>query len=138
MSALWQHRLVNAVQMGPDVMSWFRLEPIDGVRKNSDGSMTAYLKDVVLDGLLRPGLSIAAVGNNWLCQDEEGRWWVLSHLEFTSLDPERHVTLWPNEATWRQVAALKAADKLKKDFEAMSEREQKEIYEMYPDLFIKI
>jgi hypothetical protein len=36
------------------------------------------------------------------------------------------------------VAALKAADKLKKDFEAMSEREQKEIYEMYPDLFIKI
>jgi hypothetical protein len=74
-------------------------------------------------------------GDNWLCRDEEDRWWIIDNETYATLGPDHHVTLWPNEATWRQVAAIKAADKLKKDFEAMSEREQKEIYKLYPELF---
>jgi hypothetical protein len=136
MSAIWRHRLVLSIKLDLQYFTeWFGLEPVDGVRKNPDGSRSVYLKDVVLDGLFRPGLSIVTAGDNWLCRDEEDRWWIIDNETYATLGPDHHVTLWPNEATWRQVAAIKAADKLKKDFEAMSEREQKEIYKLYPELF---
>lgn len=136
MSALWQHQLVLSIRLDLRYFTeWFELEPVDGIRKNSDGSRMVYLKDVVLDGLFRPGLSIVTAENNWLCRDEEGRWWIVDDETYTTLDSDHHVTLWPNEATWRQVAAIKAADKLKKDFEAMRPEEQEEIYKLYPELF---
>lgn len=137
MSAIWQHRLVFAVQMGKDIMSWFNLPPVDGIRKNDDGDLIAYMKDVVINGLQSDGLSLVCVGSCWLCRDEEDRWWVLSHAEYCSLDADHHVTLYPNEQTQRQILAIKVICKMKHDFAAMSSEEQERLYNEYPELFIK-
>lgn len=138
MAVMWQHRLVYAVQMGRDILSWFNLPPVDGIRKNDDGTISVYLKNVVIYGLQRQGLSLVQVeDHNWLCRDEEQRWWVLSQANYCSLDAMHHVTLFPNEQTHRQAMAIMAIEKLKREFSTLPPEEQEELYNKYPELFIK-
>ena len=138
MGAIWQHKLVSAVQMGKDLRTWLWLPCVDGVRKDDKGGLIAYLKDVVIWGLQCEGLSLVPVGNDWLCRDEDGLWWVLTHESYMSLDEEKHVTLFPNKQTQRQAIAIMAMQKMQREFDAMSPREQKALCEKYPDMFTKV
>jgi len=52
-----------------------------------------------------------------------------------SKESERHVTLFPNKATQKQVLALMTMRKMKKEFESMPQEEQERLYEQYPELF---
>ncbi len=138
-AAIWQHRLVFAVQMGRDILSWFNLPPVDGIRKNDNGTLSVYLKNVVRYGLQREGLSLVLVDDcNWLCRDEEDRWWVLSQADYSQLDAEHHVTLFPNKQTQRQAIAIMAIQKMQREFDAMSPGEQEALCEKYPDMFTKV
>ena len=138
MSTLWQHKLVLTINLDIRYLTqWFGFEPVSGIRKTVHG-LVADLENVVVMGLQRSGTSEVIVdGSRWLCRDEESRWWVMEDSVYSKLNPDHYVTLFPNEATWRQVMALRAIEKLRKDFEAMSEQEQRELYNEYPNLFIK-
>lgn len=138
MAGIWQHRLVFAVQMGKDFQSWFNLPPVDGIRKDDKGGMFAYLKNVVILGLQREGISFVTIDGSWLCRDEEDRWWVLGQAEYAALDEECHVTLFPNEQTHRQAITIMAMNKMQREFDAMSPEEQEALYNKYPDFFTKI
>jgi hypothetical protein len=141
MAGIWQHRIVFSIHLGSNISDWFDLPCVDGIRKRYEGEpkpkYIVYLKNVVRGGLQRDGLSMATVDNCWLCHDEEGRWWLLEQAEYEALDEERHVTLFPNKQTQRQIFALKAASKLQREFDAMPPEEQEALYNQYPDLIIK-
>ena len=138
MATIWQHRLVFTVQMGRDILSWFNLPPVDGIRKNDNGTLSVYLKNVVRHGLQREGLSLVLVDDcNWLCCDDEDRWWVLSQDDYSQLDAEHHVILFPNKQTQRQALAFMVINKLKRDFAALPPEELEALYNKYPELFIK-
>ena len=136
MAGIWQHRIVFSIQMGNNIKDWFCLPCVDGIRKNDEGGLIVYLKDVVRYGLLCEGLSLASVDDSWLCRDEEDRWWLLHKAEYDALGEDRHVTLLPNKQTQRQILAIKVAEKMKREFEAMSPEEQEALYNQYPGLFI--
>lgn len=134
---IWQHRLVFATQLTNDIDSWFWLPPVESIRKGDTGGLVVYLRDVVIMGLQQDGISLVPVDCSWLCRDEEDRWWVINNDNYLSLDNKRHVTLFPNKATQKQVLALMTMQKLKKEFESMSQEEQERLYEQYPEVFIK-
>lgn len=136
MAGIWQHRIVFSIQMKDDILEWFGLPCVDGIYKDVKGNLMVYLKNVVLGGLQRDGLSLVPFDNGWLCRDEEDRWWVLGQAEYDALDDKRHVTLFPNEQTYRQIITIKAIEKLKREFEDMSPEEQETLYNQYPDLFV--
>lgn len=123
--------------MGENIRDWFDLPCVVGLRKSEQGGLVVWLKDVVIGGLQRDGLAISDVGGSWLCRDEIDRWWLLRPVEYDALDDEQHVTLFPNQQTHAQVAAIKAIDKLKREIESLPRYQQAALYNEFPDLFIK-